>query len=101
MYASRHVHSLWHPVQLAMSQLHYPIAMEFLLWVLHKCQPNTYFVYIVQCKLALCIPSLTLQSDYMIHVCVCVCVAVLKLLSDCDACASAVVISAHKHSEHS
>ena len=58
-----------------------------------------YFVYIVQYKLALCIPSLTLQSDCMIDVCVCV--ALLKLLSDCDACESVVVVSAHKHSEHS
>ena len=74
MYVGRHVHSLWHPVYLTMPQLLYPIAMECLLWVLHKCQPNAYFVFIVQCKFALCISSLTLQSDYMIHVCVCVCV---------------------------
>ena len=97
MYAGRHVHSLWHPVYLTMPQLLHP--MECLLWVLHKCQPNTYYVYIVQYKLALCIPSLTLQSDCMIDVCVCV--ALLKLLSDCDACESVVVVSAHKHSEHS
>ena len=70
MYAARHVHSLLHPVHVTIPQRLYP--MECLLWVLHKCQPNTYFVYIVQCKLALCIPSLTLQSDHMIYVCVCV-----------------------------